>query len=587
MKSLKNITSGQEIFCHSAGTRYLLKNNFSPSANLSAQSLLRPVTAAILSLIVLFLLSTSVHAIQPAFIAGSVYNTYNTNPLNTKPLKSATVYTRYGVSASNASGAFVLRVPPNIYTLLATAPASCTNLMSGIPATPGKIPFVKIGLSPASTPIGYVEGRIVNADSGNGIPGALIITDLGGAAIASGRDGSYRLASPSGAATISITADGFSSKAVREYTIYPYIATNLNISLDAASSGTFPVKGVITDACTGIRINNAVIVSNAGKIVISSDGFYSIDTPIGLSTIVVSRADDADDADDESYQFSSKTFLLTPFSNTIQNFSLTHSKSGTGLVSGIITNNVTGDAVPGVKIEADTGSISYSQKDGTFKLYTSICTTRIFASRDGFTPFTKTVIVSQGSITPLNIPMNPLGSIAGFVRDSYTNTGIKEARIALAEDRTVSCKSSDDGSYVLSSISTGTYTLEVSHPCYLPETRAAIQVSAGNTAAEQFMLEASARATMHGSVTTFFAKRPIPSASITTSYGATVTTDADGFYTIELPACTTSITIRAPGFLPATKRNVSPAEGETLELNVRLFPWPFRFPADREQSHIQ
>jgi len=574
MNSLKNTTSGQEIFCHSATTRYLLKNNFSPPANLSAQFLLRPVAAAILFLIILVLLSTSVHAIQPAFIDGSVYNTYSI----TTPLNSATISTRNGVAITTASGTFVLRVPPNIYTLLATAPASCANLMAGIPATPGTIPFVNIGVSPASTPIGYVSGRIINAGSGDGIPGALIMTDTGGAAIASGRDGSYRLASPSGATTISITADGFSSKEFSNYTIYPYIATNLTISLETASSRTFPVKGVITDACTGIRINDAVIISNTGKIAVSSDGFFSIDTPLGLSTLVVS-------ADD--YQFSSRTFFLTPLSNTIQNFYLTPSLSIAGLVSGMITNNVSGEAIPGAKVESDTGSISFSQKDGSYTLYTSTCSTSIVALRDGFTPVTKTVIVSQGSITPLNIPMNPLGSIAGFVRDSHTSTGIRDARITLAEDRTVSCKSSDDGSYVLRGISTGTYTLEVSHPCYLPEARAAIQVSVGNTADEQFMLEASARATIHGTVRSFFARRPIPYALITSSTGASVTSDADGFYTIELPACTTGITIRAPGFLPVTKRNVSSAEGETLELNVRLLFWPFRLPVDREQSHFQ
>jgi hypothetical protein len=582
MKSLKNITSGQEIFCHSAGTRYLLKNNFSPPANLSAQFLLRFVTAAIIFLITLILLSTSVHAIQPAFIQGSVYNTYSSNT----QLNSATVYTRNGVSIATASGKFVLRVPPNIYTLLATAPASCANLMSGIAAAPGKIPCIKIGVSPASTPIGYVAGRIINAGSGDGIPGALIMTDTGGAAIASGRDGSYRLASPSGAATISITADGFSSKEVREYTIYPYIATNLNISLDAAPSRTFPVKGVITDACTGIRINDAVIISNTGKIAISSDGFFSIDTPLGLSTLVVSTllSEDIYDChvDSYDYQFNSRTFFLTPLSNTIQNFNLTPSKSITGLVSGIITNSLSGETITGVKVESDINAVSYSQKDGTYILYTSTCAASLSFSRSGFEPTATAISFLPDNTIDCDISMTPLGTIAGFVRDSYTNTGIKAARIALAEDRTVSCKSSDDGSYVLSSINTGTYTLEVSHPCYLPETRAAIQVSAGNTAAEQFMLEASARATMHGSVTTFFARRPIPSASITTGYGATVTTDADGFYAIELPACTTRITIRAPGFLPVTKINVSPAEGETSELNVRLFPWPFRFPADRE-----
>jgi hypothetical protein len=543
---------------------------------------MRPVTAALTFLIILILLGTSVHAIQPAFIKGSVYNTYNNALLN-----GATVSTRNDVSIATATGAFGLRVPPNIYTLLATASASCANLMAGIPATPGKIPFVKIGVSPASTPIGYVEGLIINAGSGDGIPGALIMTDTGGAAIASGRDGSYRLASPSGAATISISADGFSSKEIKNYTIYSHIATNLTISLAAASTETFPVKGVITDACTGIRIDNAVIVSNAGEIALSGDGFFSIDTPLGLSTILVSKADDQDDQDDESYQFSSKTFLLTPFSNTIQNFSLTPSKTGTGLVSGLIINEATGKAVAGAKIESDTGSISHSQKDGTFKLFTSVCASSIVTSLQGYIPATKLITVSQGTVTPLDIVLRPLGSISGFVNDNQTNMGIKDAHIALVENRTISCKSSDDGSYVLRGINTGIYTLEVTHPCYLPETRAAIQVTAGNTATEQFMVAASARATIHGSVRTFFARRPIPSALITSSTGASVATDADGIYTIDLPACTTSVTIRAPGFLPATKRNVFSAEGETLELNVGLLPWPFRLPADRDQSHIQ
>jgi len=574
MNSLKNTTSGQEISCHSAATRYLLKNNLHSPVHLSVQYLLRPVTALIILLIVLPLLSTSVDAIQPAFIEGSVYNTYSINI----PLNSATVYTRNGISIATASGAFVLRVPPNIYTLLATAPASCANLMAGIPATPGTIPFVNIGVSPASTPTGYVEGQIINAGSGDGIPGALIMTDSGGAAIASGRDGNYRLASPSGATTISITADGFSSKEISNYTIYPYIATNLTISLDTASSRTFPVKGVITDVCTGIRINDAIIISNAGKIAVSNDGFFSIDTPLGLSTLVVSAKD---------YQFSSRTFFITPLSNTIQNFNLTPSKSIKGLVSGIITNSLSSETVAGVKVESDINEVSYSQQDGTYTIYTSTCAASLSFSRSGFEPTATAISFVPDNTIVQNISMTPLGAIAGFVRDSHTNAGIKDARINLAEDSTVSCKSSKDGSYVLSGISTGTYTLEVSHPCYLPESRAAIPVSAGNTTAEQFMLDSSERATVHGTVRGFFTRRPIPSALITSSTGASVTTGIDGSYSIELPACTTHITIRAPGFLPATKRNVSPAEGETSELNVRLLPWPFRFPADREQSHIQ
>jgi hypothetical protein len=410
------------------------------------------------------------------------------------------------------------------------------------------------------------------------------MTDTGGAAITSGRDGSYRLASPSGIVTISITADGFSSKEVKNYTIYPRITTNLNTTLDPVSLRTFTVKGVITDACTGLRIHDAVIISNAGEIAISNDGFFSIDTPLGLSTIIVSRTDDADDQDDESYQFSSRTFLLTPYSNTIQNFSLTPSKSGTGLVSGIITDEVSGGVIPGARVESDTGSISYSQKDGTFKLFTSVCASSIVISHEGYLPATKPVTVLHGAATSIDVLLKPLGSISGIVRDVQTNTGIKDAYIALAEDRTISCKSSNDGSYVLHGINTGTYTLEVSHPCYLSESRLAIQVSAGNTNSEQFLLEASARATVHGAVCTFFTRRPIPFAFITSSNGASTTADANGIYSLELPACITSLTIQAPGFLPASIKIVSPADGETLELNAALLFWPFSVMSDRENK---
>ena len=586
MNSLRNIISGQEIFCHSVVTRYLLKNSFYPTYNLPLPVLLSPVTVTIILLYALLLLAPSVHAIQPAFIKGRIFNTYNNSQLN-----NATVSTRNGISAATASGAFALRVPPNIYTLLANAPASSANLITGVPAAPGKIPCIKLYISPASTPIGYVEGRIVNAGSGDGIPGALIMTTTGGAAISTGRDGSYRLASPSGTATISITADGFSSRQITLYTIYPYITTNINISLEEAPSRTLSVKGVITDACTGLRIDEAVIISNAGKITTSSDGFFSIDTPLGLSTLVVSAliSDDIYDCNSVSfnYQYSSRTFFLTPLANTVQNFNLIPSRSITGLISGTITDSLSGAVIAGVKVESDLNQISYSRQDGTYTLYASACTTSLSFARSGYEPTAIPIIFLPDNTVVKDIALPPLGVIAGVVRDSHTNTGIRDAQITLAEDQTVSCKSSQDGSFVLRGIRTGIYTLEVSHPCYLPESRAAIPVSAGNTTAEQFMLNSSERATVHGTVRVFFTRRPIPSALIASSTGASVTTGIDGSYSIELPACTTHITIRAPGFLPATKRNVSPAEGETSELNVRLLPWPFRFPADREQSHIQ
>ena len=147
------------------------------------------------------------------------------------------------------------------------------------------------------------------------------------------------------------------------------------------------VKGIIKDACTGIRINDAIIISNAGEISASSDGFYSIDTPLGLSTLIVSA---------DGYQFSSQTFFLSPFSVKTYDFSLIPTTNGTGLIRGLITSRDTGTPLSGVRVEADNGAASFSTKDGTYKLYSSICTTALFASRQGLAAGIEIRINKQG-----------------------------------------------------------------------------------------------------------------------------------------------------------------------------------------------
>jgi hypothetical protein len=541
----------------------LLKNsNTSPAASRLAafiSVLLRTLLVPALLLVSAF----PVYAIQPAFIKGTVFNTFNSLLVT-----GANIYTANGISAVASNGAFVLRVPPSIYTLVANAPASNANLIAGVPATPGNIAIVNIGITPASTPLGYVEGYIVSSSDGDGIQGALITTDLGGATISSGKDGSFRLSSPSGTANLIISADGFSSKQIKNYSIYPYITTNLSIVLNKAPNTHTVVKGIIKDACTGIRINNAVIISNSGEISTSSDGFYSIDTPIGVSTIIVSA---------EGYQFASQTFFLSPFSTATRDFSLSPTMNGFGLVRGSITSSTTGDPIAGVRIEGDTGAISYSSKDGTYTLYTSICTTTLFSSQSGYSPVLIPVAVSKGIVTIRNFTMHPLGKISGTIRDSRMGCGIKDAMVTLQEVPGVSCKSSPDGSYMFADIEPGNYTIMATHPCYLSTAKADVVVSGSDLADQDIFMQASATGTVHGEVRVFVTGKPIPDVSVSSSYGAHVKTDANGFYLLELPVCPTDIIIRAPGYLPVNKKNINPADNADLELNAILIPWPFHF----------
>ena len=548
----------------------MLKNRSTPPSNCIPAVMI--LALLLFSLFSLPFSAIPAYAIQPAFIKGTIFNTFSSTLVT-----GATITTANGVSTASSNGAYVLRVPPSIYTLIATAPDSSANLLSGIPATPGNIAQVDFGITPASTPVGYVEGHIVRSSNGEGIQGALITTDLGGASIASGRDGSFRLSSPSGVVTITFSADGFTSKQVKKYPLYPYVTTTLNVALNTASSARITVKGIIKDACTGIRINDAIIISNAGEISASSDGFYSIDTPLGLSTLIVSA---------DGYQFSSQTFFLSPFSVKTYDFSLIPTTNGTGLIRGLITNRDTGAPLSGVRVEADNGAASFSTQDGTYKLYSSICTTALFASRQGLLPILKSVSIGKGTVTTLNFSMQPLGIISGFIRDRHNGYGIKGAIVTLKEDPAVSCISASDGKFILKDIEPGSHTVNVSHPCYLSGAQADIAVSGDTIREQDVLLEAAGMGTVHGAVHNIFTGKPMEAVVVSTGYGALSKTDTEGFYTLDLPVCKTDITIAAPGYLPCIRKNINPVVDDSLELNAALIPWPFHIFKSQEHDTI-
>jgi hypothetical protein len=268
----------------------------------------------------------------------------------------------------------------------------------GILATPGKIATTSLGLSPSSTRTGYVRGRVIQSGSGDGIQDALLLTDLGGAAISYDRDGNFLLPSPAGIATITVTAAGYASKIIKNYRVYPLFPITLTVVLAKAPPATITMSGIIRDACTGVRINNAIITANAGETALSSDGFYSIDVLPGNATILVS-------ADGYNFSFMTK-FAVFPRQQIID-FELTPSRNGTGLVEGIVVDSDTGAPLRGVRVDANTGSITYTKKDGTYKLYTSICASSIAASLKGYAAQVKPVSIQQGAEAKLDFSLSP------------------------------------------------------------------------------------------------------------------------------------------------------------------------------------
>jgi hypothetical protein len=70
----------------------------------------------------LFLNSYPAHAIQPAFIKGTILNTYNNSVIS-----DATISTTTGLSITASSGTFFLRMPPNVYDIIVSAHGYYSN----------------------------------------------------------------------------------------------------------------------------------------------------------------------------------------------------------------------------------------------------------------------------------------------------------------------------------------------------------------------------------------------------------------------------------------------------------------------------
>ena len=515
----------------------------------------------LLLIFIFFLNIRLAYSLQPTFIRGTIFSAYNNSVIN-----SATIETTAGLSTQTSSGTFYLRVPPNVYDLIVSAPGYCSNLLSGILAAPGQTATVTIWLIPTSTETGYVEGRVLDANTRNPVKGAFIITDLGGITT-SGGDGYFKMMSPSGTATVTVAAHEFSSKTINTFFITPHRSQKLVVYLNKSASGTVPVKGIVRNVCKGSKINNAKIISTTEDSAAGNNGLFEIETMSGSSTLLSSA---------QGYQYAYKTVVLPalPVGATI-NFNLIPAQNGIGLLQGRITDSQTQEPLAGTRIEADKGGISFSKPDGTFLLFTSICTTRVIITREGFTPYQTSASVSFNSSTVLNVSLEPLGSIAGSIADNRTdNHAILGARISLDELPEIAAISSDNGSYMLKNIPPGLYTVSASHTCYVP-VQHAVSVDTGNHLQENFILAPSETGDLQGHITDKFSGLPLDKARISTDHGAYTESDAQGFYSLRLPGCPTTVTVDADGYFTRFKRNMLIEDNKTLNFDASLIPCLF------------
>lgn len=351
-----------------------------------------------LACLLLALLPQRAAALQPAFIKGSVYSAYD-NAL----LYTAVIETTNGLSTKTSSGSFSFRVPPNVYSFIISAPGYTTNMLTGILASPGQTATVNIWLVPSSTTTGFLEGRIVDAASFKPVTGAFIAVDLGGAGV-SDDNGFFRMTVPSGTAAITAAAPSYASKTVQNISLRPERTERIVLYLKKKRSRSVTITGLVKNTCSGEKLSNAQILTMTGDFAVTSNGAYSLDIESGPSTIIAAA---------QGYQYA---YRSGPFSNyffpSILNINLLPSIKSFGLLLGTIRNALDRSPVPDARIVSNTDAISFSGPDGSFRLYTSSCTSYITVTAPGFDRKQFPVAVTPGSFATVTVPLEPLSTSA-------------------------------------------------------------------------------------------------------------------------------------------------------------------------------
>lgn len=157
--------------------------------------------------------------------------------------------------------------------------------------------------------------------------------------------------------------------------------------------------------------------------------------------------------------------------------------------------------------------------------------------------------------TSITVTRSDLGSIAGSVRNFFSNSGIAGARIYIGD--VDSCVTVSDGTFSVEGIPEGSYTLKVTAVQYQPSQVKNVAVVRDSTTTVDVLLKrVYSAANLEGNVADLNTGQPLENASITVMPGDfTASTNAQGYYsTVAIPAGTDpySVTVSCAGYQPQT-----------------------------------
>jgi hypothetical protein len=305
----------------------------------------------------------------------------------------------------------------------------------------------------------------------------------------------------------------------------------------------------------------------------------------GSVTISLLPADD-NVTDRLTYQLNASMLAYRDSTNVFQNVSENRTEYVTlvifgGSILGTVTTSLGGTMAPVVGANVTIASLGFStnvsQSSGAYRLDgIPAGTVSVTANASGYVPSSQDIVMPLGGSVLLNfVLISQNGSISGHVYHSSLHTALNNTNVSVRVGSfTITVVSGSDGSYNLTNLPEGTYTLTAERDGFLSMAISDVVVTRGNiTLGIDFNLTEKATR-LYGVVRS--GTRLLVGANV--SVVGTLTfnlSGPDGNYEItNLTAGTYTIRAASPGYETATFADVVMPEGGEIQLNINLTGLP-------------
>ena len=257
-----------------------------------------------------------------------------------------------------------------------------------------------------------------------------------------------------------------------------------------------------------------------------------------------------------------------------------------GVVSGKVSDASDDSAIASATVVIDNTAFSATtDSSGNYCISdVPVGTYSMSASKTGYLSSTLSQIsVTAGSTTTANFVLSAeqvapaSGDISGTVKNSVTGEYISGADVLL-EEKNLTVTTDSSGSFLFSSISTGTYTLQFSATGYNSLTQENVSVEADQTTTVNVSLipESTPSGTISGTVTDISSNVLSGVLVEVVSLGITAYTDSSGNYSLNVSTGNFNVSFSLNGYKSETKTNVVVTNGASVSLDCRLEKnyWP-------------